>query len=207
MGPRAQRRTRHLTAATKLGWANALFLLVGSVMGVIASIGLLEAELTHLRAPSAVFECDFNPLVGCGSSLLSPQAHVLGIPNAVLGTVLFTAIATVAALALIRATIPRMAWWIAAFGAGGGVVTVLWFLYLSATTFHALCPYCLVVWSATLIIGSVLIPQALHATGHASIRSLGATLLRYTPLIAVALHLFIFFIIIIAMRDQIGALL
>lgn len=207
MRPRAHGNATRGGATVQPGWANALFLLIGATMGVVASVGLIEAELEHLRNPSAVLECDINPLVGCGSSLLSPQAHAFGIPNAVLGTVMFTAIGALAALALVRATIPRIAWWIAALGAVGGFATVLWFLYLSATTFNALCPYCLVVWSGTLIIGSVLIPQALHATRNPSTRSLGATMLRYTPLIAVALHLFIFLIIVIAMRDEIGALL
>lgn len=207
MRPRVRGSGPRSGVTAQPGWANAVFLLVGSIMGIVASIGLLEAELEHLRNPTAVLECDINPLVGCGSSLLSPQAHALGIPNAVLGTVMFTAIATLAALVLVGATIPRIAWWIAALGAIGGCAIVLWFLYLSATTFHALCPYCLVVWSGTLIVGSVLIPQAVHATHNSSMRSLGATVLRYTPLIAVALHLFIFFIIVIAMRDEIGALL
>ncbi|MDO5728085.1 MAG: vitamin K epoxide reductase family protein [Actinomycetaceae bacterium] len=189
------------------GIVNAGLLLVGAIMGLVASIGLLEAELNHLRNPAAVLECDVNPLIGCGSSLMSKQAHIFGIPNSLLGTILFTAIAVVALLSLLRAHIPMLAWWALALGALAGCGFVLWFLYLSATLFHALCPFCLIVWSGTLIVASVAVPQAVNACRRWSIHLKGNAIARYTGLIAVALHLLIILIVTVTMRDQIGVLL
>lgn len=189
------------------GFGNAVLLLVGAIMGLVASVGLLQAELNHLRSPAAALECDVNPLIGCGSSLMSKQAHVFAVPNSLLGTILFTAIAVLAVLSLLRARIPMLAWWALALGTIAGMGSVLWFLYLSATLFHALCPFCLVVWSGTLIVTSVALPQALNACRRDSIHVRGSFIMRYTGLIALALHLLIILIVILTMRDQIGALL
>lgn len=189
------------------GLVNAVLLLVGAIMGLVASIKLLQAELNHLRSPAVALECDVNPLIGCGASLMSKQAHVFGIPNSLLGAILFSAIAALAGLSLLRAYIPMLAWWALALGAIAGMGSVLWFLYLSATVFHALCPFCLVVWSGTLIVTSVALPQAVNACRRDSIHARGNVIMRYTGLIALALHLLVSLIVIVTMRDQIGALL
>ncbi|MDO5048807.1 MAG: vitamin K epoxide reductase family protein [Actinomycetaceae bacterium] len=188
----------------RLGPINALVLIIGSALGLIASLGLLQTELDHLKDPLAALDCDLNVLIGCGSSLMSPQAHLVGLPNSAIGVAAFSATLTLGILMLLRVEMPPIVGVLAGVGALGGLAFVGYFLYLSASAFHSLCPYCLAVWSATLILASVLIPFAL-ASMPAS-KDFGKSMQRHTWAGMISLHLLVVIIILFAMSDQIGTL-
>lgn len=188
----------------QIGVINALVVVVGSVTGFVASLGLLQTELEHIQDPTAALGCDLNILIGCGSSLMSPEAHLLGVPNSAIGIAVFAMTGTLGVLMLLRVAMPRIVAYLAGLGTVGGLAFVGYFLYLSASNFHSLCPYCLVVWSATLILASVLIPHAIAnipATENA-----GKTMERYSWAWIVSLHLIVVIIVLFSMSDQIGAI-
>lgn len=128
-------------------------LLVGaSLVALAASAELVLSEIQHLQKPSEGLGCDLNPLIGCSSSLMTWQAHLLfGVPNALVGVALFAGLTGVF-LAWLGGRLPR--WLPLTIEAGLSVSLVLigFFLQQSVTFFRTLCPFCLLVWGATILI-------------------------------------------------------
>ncbi|MDO5672274.1 MAG: vitamin K epoxide reductase family protein [Actinomycetaceae bacterium] len=132
--------------------SSVLYLLT-SLTGALASLALLMTELDHLKNPDQALSCNINPLIGCGSSLLTWQAHLLaGIPNSALGLVVFTICATLSILLLSKTRLPAWVWYAWGAGLSLGAAGIVWFLYQSVTVFKALCPYCMVVWAAIIVL-------------------------------------------------------
>ncbi|MDO5034023.1 MAG: vitamin K epoxide reductase family protein [Actinomycetaceae bacterium] len=192
------------TSGVRIGTANTLALIVGSLLGLLASVGLLETELAHIRNPDAALGCDLNSLISCGSSLMSPQAHLLGVPNSALGIGAFGALLAVGVFALLGTRFSVLSVRLLGLGGVGGLGFVAFFLHASATNFFALCPYCMVVWSGAIIVAAVLIPTAL-LTFEAP-RDTAATCLRYSWAVMVSLHLVVFLVVLLTMSEQIGGL-
>lgn len=136
---------------------------------------------------------------------MSPQAHLLGVPNSALGVGAFTALAAIGVIVLFGTKLSRPSLILLGFGSIGGLAMVGYFLYQSATNFATLCPYCMMVWSATMIVASILIPAML--VGFDATIGAGQTMLRYSWASIVILHLIVLLIVLFTMTDQIGGLL
>ncbi|OKL54709.1 hypothetical protein BSZ39_02685 [Bowdeniella nasicola] len=197
------RRARQVFGATQYG----LVLLLCAVVGLGASLALLKAELTQLKDPFSTPTCDVNSLIGCGTSLLSPQAHLLfGFPNSAVGAIAFGVLILIALLQLSKLTFPRWLWLALAAGSLGGLAFIGYFAYQSIAVFAALCPYCMVIWAATIPIAVFTIARAM-ALGHLPARSLGANLWTFRWLYTLALYAIIVLVVVIGMRDQIASVL
>lgn len=194
-------RRLQLDKQMAVGKINAFILWLAAILGAGASIKLLLTERAHVVDPSAALECDVNALIGCGASLMSKQAHFLGIPNSILGIVAFAALMVFATVAMLRA-LPRPLWILGGIASLGGIIFVIWFLYHSVVTFGTLCPYCLLVWSATFFAASVLIPAAWVAWKQPPTAEL---LMKHTWAYALVLHLAVAIVVILSMQEQIGA--
>lgn len=178
-----------------------------SLIGLLASFALIQSEFKILADPSAELACDLNPLIGCSTSILSPQAHIFGIPNSVIGVAAFAALLVLGVILACRGSLPRRVWWSLAVGAVGAVVFVGYFLYHSAFTFHSLCPYCLVVWGATLAIIPLLLGGAASEGAFgAGPTAAGKAVLRYSWALTLLLYLLVVLFIVVAMPDRIGYL-
>ncbi|MDO5699969.1 MAG: vitamin K epoxide reductase family protein [Bowdeniella nasicola] len=202
------KRTR-AKAASSIGGAlqYALVLTIASLGGLVSSGALLHAELDHLANPGEVAMCDLNSLVGCGTSLLSPQAHLLfGLPNAMVGLVVFAMATTVGLLLLSGIALPRWMWWVLSLGSLGGIGFVAWFAYQSIAVFHTLCPYCMIVWLMTIPIAIFTLARAC-ATGQVPGRSLGIHVWTFRWLYAFGAVMAIALVVVIGMRHEIAALL
>jgi uncharacterized membrane protein len=138
-------------APRELAWV----LTVGGVLGLWAAVMLVLSEIEVARDPNASLACDFNPLVGCGTFITTWQAHVLGPPNAVVGTAAFGAVSAVGLVLLARGRVARWFWRTLTVGVTLAMVWVLWFQYQALFVIRGLCPYCLVVWT-------VMIPVFVH---------------------------------------------
>lgn len=184
-------------------WAECFLLL--SVVGMAASIALVKAELSHLKNPDVALACDINPLVGCGKSLMSPAAHLLGVPNALVGTAIFAFAVAVALLLAMDVALPKVAWFLGAAGGIVGLGAVAFFLYQSIVVFGALCPYCLVVWVVAIAMAWMLIGKAARLCNPDG--AVGSFLSAYPWAPTVLTYLVGAVVVVLAMADQIALVL
>ena len=130
--------------------STALGVLIAGVLGLAASAALTIEKIEILIDPSYVPTCSINPVLSCGSVMITKQASVFGFPNALIGLVGFTVVLVTGVLAVGRVELPRWYWSGLAAGTGFGVVFVHWLIFQSLYRIGALCPYCMVVWSVTI---------------------------------------------------------
>ncbi len=130
--------------------AGAWWVLIAGVIGLAASMTLTVEKIALLRNPSYVPSCNINPIVSCGSVMVTPQASVLGFPNPLLGLVAFTVVIVTGLLALTKVPLPQWYWYGLTVGVLIGSAFVHWLIFQSLYRIGALCPYCMVVWVVTL---------------------------------------------------------
>ena len=168
---------------------------------------LIISELNVLSDPAAALACDINPLVACSDSLLSPQAHLFGVSNSVIGLAAFVALAAFSVVLASGARLAKWIWWGLAAGVTVGFVYVLYFLFLSLTVFSALCPYCMLTWVATIgafvIVWSNLLAEGLAGQG---LVPAGKSIGRYWALFVLVVLLIFVLVITIVLRQHIGAM-
>ncbi len=135
---------------TRVPAASAWFVLIAGVVGLVASITLTVEKIKILLNPSYVPSCNINPIVSCGSVMVTPQASVLGFPNPLLGLVGFTVVIVTGVLAVGKVPLPQWYWVGLTVGVLIGCVLVHWLIFQSLYRIGALCPYCMVVWVVTV---------------------------------------------------------
>ena len=143
---------------------SAWWVLIAGVIGLIASATLTVEKIEILLNPSYVPSCNLNPIVSCGSVMTTPQASALGFPNSLIGIAAFTVVAVTGVLAVAKVPLPRWYWVGMTLGTLVGTAFVHWLIFQSLYRIGALCPYCMVVWVATI---SLLVVVASIAFGPA----------------------------------------
>jgi uncharacterized membrane protein len=145
---------------------SAWWVLISGVIGLAASMTLTVEKIELLRNPSYVPTCNINPIVSCGSVMVTPQASVLGFPNPLLGLVAFTVVIVSGLLAVTKTALPQWYWVGLLVGVLIGSVFVHWLIFQSLYRIGALCPYCMVVWVVTIsllvVVASVVFRPALQ---------------------------------------------
>lgn len=207
MTNRQKTRTQQPAVKQTGPWASG-FLVVFALIGLYCSAQLLLSELKLLGDPAAELACDINPLIGCSTSLLSPQAHlVYALPNAAIGLFLFGMLLALAAVLAAGGTLPRLVWIGMVIGLALGTVYVIFFLVESVTVFRALCPYCMGVWAAILGALPLVVGSAARsgAFGNGA-KSWGRTVTRYSWAIVLVLYLLVVLTIVITLSDKVGML-
>lgn len=133
-------------STTQAAW----LMVVLGIVGLIASAALLIERVAVASDPDYVPPCSLNPVITCTSAMLSEQGELFGFPNPVLGVAGFPVVVATGAAMLAGARMRRWYWTGMWFGGLGAVVFMHWLAYESFVTIKALCPYCLVVWAATV---------------------------------------------------------
>jgi len=150
----------------------AWWVLIGGAIGLVASLTLTVEKIELLRNPSYVPSCNVNPILSCGSVMVTPQASVLGFPNPLLGIVGFTVVVATGVLAVAKVPLPQWYWIGLAVGVLVGAAFVQWLIFQSLYRIGALCPYCMVVWAVTVsllvVLASIVAAPALDRAGTAS---------------------------------------
>jgi len=129
---------------------SAWWVLIAGVIGFVASLTLTIEKIEILRNPSYVPSCNINPIVSCGSVMVTPQASLFGFPNPLLGIAAFTVVIVSGVLAVAKVPLPQWYWVGLTIGTVGGVAFVHWLIIQSLYRIGALCPYCMVVWAVTI---------------------------------------------------------
>jgi len=125
-------------------------LVIGGIIGLIASFMIMFEKVTLLENPSYRLACDVNPVVSCGSVMQSDQAEAFGFPNPFIGLVSFPVLITVGMAWLAGARFKRWFWLGLQAGVIFGVGLVHWLFYQSVYNIGALCLYCMVVWAIVI---------------------------------------------------------
>jgi len=138
-------RTFRPRAGTAILW------IVLSVVAWVVSFLLYREYVGQLTDVEPTFSCNISPLVTCGPNLLSPAGNLLGFTNSILGMLaflgpIFAAVGALASPGGMRAWY----WRVFAVFVLGGFLLVHMFAYRSIFEFGSLCPWCMVVWLATI---------------------------------------------------------
>lgn len=146
---------------------SAWWVLLGGVIGLLASAALTVEKIEILRNPSHVPSCNVNPILSCGSVMVTRQASILGFPNPLLGVAAFTVVVVTGVLALAKVVMPQWYWIGLTVGTLIGATFVHWLIFQSLYRIGALCPYCMVVWAVTMtllvVFASIAFRPALEA--------------------------------------------
>ena len=127
-------------------------LLFGAILGLIASFELTVDKIQILSDPNYIPSCNINPVLSCGSVIITEQASLFGFPNPLIGLAGYSVIITLAVLLISRVTIPKWVWLGLNLGALGGMAFVVWLAFQSLYVIGALCPWCMVAWVGTIFI-------------------------------------------------------
>jgi uncharacterized membrane protein len=128
------------------GW----FLTLAGSIGLVASFVITLEKLKLLQNPNYIPSCSINPVISCGSVMKTAQASVFGFPNSWLGLIGFAAVIVVGVSLLAGAEFKAWYWRLFNLGTLFGVILIHWLLVQSVYAIHALCPWCMVVWSVTI---------------------------------------------------------
>ena len=120
---RSRRSTGDLTpdrlAAARVPALSAWWVLIAGLIGLVASMTLTVEKIDILLNPSYVPSCNINPILSCGSVMVTPQASLLGFPNPLLGLVAFTVVVVTGLLAVAKVALPQWYWVGLTVGAAG----------------------------------------------------------------------------------------
>lgn len=141
-----------MTTPTRSGSDRALagLLVVGGLIGFVASFVLVLEKLALLADAAYTPTCSLNPVLNCGSIMKTDQAELFGFPNPLIGLAAFPVLtgAGVALVAGLRP--PRWYWWGLQSGVTLGAAFVGWLIFQSLYRIGALCPYCMIVWAVVI---------------------------------------------------------
>lgn len=125
-------------------------LIVGGLAGLFSAAILMIEKIALLINPESVLSCDLNPIIACGSVINTDQASAFGFPNPIIGLVGFSVVVTVGVALLAGAKFKRWFWIVLQLGVLFGIGFVTWLQFQSIYRIGALCPYCMVVWTAMI---------------------------------------------------------
>ncbi|MBU8829484.1 vitamin K epoxide reductase family protein [Mycolicibacterium goodii] len=133
-----------------VGRPRAVWVLIAGLLGLAASVTLTVEKIELLINPDYVPSCSINPVLSCGSVMVTPQASAFGFPNPLIGIVAFSVVVVTGVLAVTGVRLPRWYWAGLAIGTVLGAAFVHWLIFQSLYRIGALCPYCMVVWAVTI---------------------------------------------------------
>ncbi|MGF7228402.1 MAG: vitamin K epoxide reductase family protein [Candidatus Saccharibacteria bacterium] len=125
-------------------------LVVGGTIGLICAFIITYEKLQLLQNPHYVPSCNLNPIISCGSVMVSNQSHLFGFPNPIIGLMAFPVLITTGVLLFSGVKLKKWYWMGLEIGSFLAVIFVHWLFYQSVYTIHSLCPYCMVVWIVTI---------------------------------------------------------
>jgi len=141
---------------------SGLTMLIGSLSGFFASFLLTIDKIKLLKDSQFVPSCNISETLNCKSVVLSEQAEVFGFPNSLIGIGAFSIFIALSIALLARTRFPRWFWQAALVGTALAALFCHWLAYQTTFVIGALCPYCMVAWSGTLLILSSIIQEILR---------------------------------------------
>lgn len=125
-------------------------LIIGGIIGLIASFVITIEKLHILQNPAYQPSCSINPVVSCGPIMQSKQASAFGFPNPLIGLVGFGLVINVGVSILAGGKFKNWYWKLFNLGTLFGLLFVFWLIYQALFEIKGLCIYCIAVWIATI---------------------------------------------------------
>ena len=127
-------------------------MLLSSMASLAASLVLSVEAWLLAKDPDAIFSCDVNSKISCGTVAESWQATLLGFPNAYLGLIFESVVITIALASLSGVRFPRR-FMLGAHALYTIAIAFAYWLFLQAYfVIGSLCPWCLLVTVATTLV-------------------------------------------------------
>jgi len=130
----------------RFGKAIPYILVIGGIIGLIASAILTYDDNKIIANPGYVPSCNLNPIIACGSVIKAPESQAFVIPNPYIGLVAFPILTTTGVAILAAAKFKRWYWLGLEAGSIFGLGFIHWLFFETVYRIHALCPYCMAVW-------------------------------------------------------------
>lgn len=129
---------------------HGIYLIVLSVIGLLAAYDLSIEKIKKLEDPSYVLSCDINPFFSCGNVMEFPQSQVFGFPNQFIGVAAYIFPLLLGVLMVTKARIPG--WVMVGLNIGllGGMALLAFLYYSSIYVIGIGCPWCIIVWTVTV---------------------------------------------------------
>lgn len=137
-------------------------LIVGSIIGLLASFLLTIDTFELIKNPGVELPCNINPFVSCTSVATTWQSSVFGFPNTLLGITAFAMLFAIGIMLLFGGSnsslldkvtgenrARRPLWLLLNLGTLASMIFVMWFFYQSVYNIASLCIYCMMVWVVT----------------------------------------------------------
>ena len=134
----------------RLDRSAARIMIIGGTLGLLAAFELIIEKMRVISDPTYIPSCDINPVLSCGSIIITPQAEAFGFPNPILGLIGFSVVITIGVTLASGAKLPRWMWLGLNAGALLGFFFIQWLIWQSLYSIGALCPWCMVVWAVTV---------------------------------------------------------
>lgn len=132
-------------------------MLVFGAAGLISSF-LLSVEKVHLlQDPNASLSCSVNLILNCASVMKTWQSSLFGFPNPFIGLMAYPVVITLAVAGLSGVRFPRKFLYVAQLCFGLGLIFAYWLFFQSVFVIQVLCPWCLIVTTATTILFDTLL--------------------------------------------------
>lgn len=146
-GPGDGRRGRPAVgASTALAW----LLVVSGALGLLASFVITVDKMKLAENPAFHPACSINPVISCGSVMLSPQASVFGFANPLLGLAAYAAVTATGVALLAGVRYPRWYWLGLNAGMLLGAAFCMWLMTQALYEIGALCLWCCLAWAVTI---------------------------------------------------------
>jgi len=180
------------TDATRRPIALAITLIVTGLLGWYAAFALTIDKILVLQDPQADLDCNFSVIVQCGANLQSAQGSTFGFPNSLIGIAAFVAPIAVGVAILAGAQFARWFWTTLNLGVAGALGFCIWLMTQSIFVLGTLCPWCMVVWAATIVMfWTLTLFNARAGIFGAPLVVVGRALYPWVPIIVFASYLVI----------------
>jgi len=178
------------TDATRRPLALAITLIVTGLLGWYAAFALTIDKILVLQDPQADLDCNFSVIVQCGANLQSAQGSTFGFPNSLIGIAAFVAPIGVGVALLAGAQFARWFWIALNLGVTGALGFCIWLMTQSIFVLGTLCPWCMVVWAATIVMfWTLTLFNARAGIFGAALVRVGSALYPWVPIIVFASYL------------------
>lgn len=152
----------HSEKDKKVRVATFSIMLAAGLAALIAAFTLTLEKFHLYEDPNAILSCSINVVLNCSTVMQTWQSSVFGFPNMIIGLMAYAVVVTVALAGLVGVKFPR--WWLISANIGFllGLIFSYWLFFQSLYAIEVLCPWCLIVTTATTLIFSSMLHYNLY---------------------------------------------